>query len=159
MNAPAHIPKDAEAIHDLAWWAAERDRQGTDWRGILLSVLRTVGAIEPCPVCEREPCPSPSFCELGREADARTSGRREVSRPRPTPLTLVEAIKQSVRDRGITALKEPATPERYRDAIMRLGWKSTAGYNSARGPQHDPHTRTGGSIGRPNPTALQAPAV
>jgi hypothetical protein len=112
MNAPAHIPKDAEAIHDLARWAAERDRQGTDWRDILLSVLRTVGAIEPCPVCEREPCPSPSFCELSREADARTSGRREVSRPRPTPLTLVEAIKQSVRDRGIAALKAPATGER-----------------------------------------------
>ena len=32
MNAPAHIPKDAEAIRDLAWWAAERDRQGTDVR-------------------------------------------------------------------------------------------------------------------------------
>src|SRR5262249_16802590 len=110
MNVPAHIPKDAEAIHDLAWWAAERDRQGR--RGILLSVLRTVGSIEPCPVCEREPCPSPSFCELCREADARTSGRREVSRPRPTPLTLVEAIKQSVRDRGIAALKAPATRER-----------------------------------------------
>jgi hypothetical protein len=112
MNAPVHITKYAEATRDLAWWAAERDRQGTDWRDILLSVLRTVGAIEPCPVCEREPCFSTSFCELSRESDARTSGRREVSRPRPTPLMLVEAIKQSVRDRGIAALKAPATRER-----------------------------------------------
>src|SRR5262249_43732765 len=94
MNAPAHIPKDAEAIHDFAWWAAERDRQGTAWHGILLSVLRTVGTIEPCPVCEREPCPSPSArAEItvdlpvpaswsGRRRDAALRGEvRPTSRP------------------------------------------------------------------------------
>jgi hypothetical protein len=69
MNAPVTVAAEAEALHDLAWWAAEQECLGTDWRGILLTVLRAVGAIEPCPVCEREPCPSPSFCELSREAE------------------------------------------------------------------------------------------
>ena len=121
MNAPARIegvemttPAVAQvAVRDLAWWAAEQECLGTDWRGILLTVLRAVGAIEPCPVCEREPCPSPSFCQLCREADAKVApNRRTWNQRRPTPVTLVEAIKQSVRDRGIAALKEPATRER-----------------------------------------------
>jgi hypothetical protein len=116
MNAPARLaPAVAQvAVRDLAWWAAERERLGTDWRSILRMVLRAVGAIEPCPVCGGEPCPSPSFCQLCREADAKAAPKRREgnSWPRPTPLTLIEAIKQSVRDRGIAALKEPATRER-----------------------------------------------
>ena len=100
------------AVRDLAWWAAEQECLGTDWRSILLTVLRAVGAIEPCPVCELEPCPTPSFCQLAREADAKAAPGRREGWPRPTPLTLVEAIKQSVRDRGVAALKEPATRER-----------------------------------------------
>jgi hypothetical protein len=113
MNVPLPVPQEAEALHDLAWWAAEAERNGSDWRGVLLTVLRSLGVIESCPVCGGEPCPSPSFCQLCREADAKAAPkRREGSWSRPTPLTLIEAIKQSVRDRGIAALKEPATRER-----------------------------------------------
>jgi hypothetical protein len=115
MNAPVALPKDAEAIHDLAWWAAERERAGTDWRSLLLTVMRAAGIISPCDVCELEPCMSPSFCQLAREADAKAQSVRDVTdreRRRPTPQTLVEAIKQSVRDRGVAALRERATRDR-----------------------------------------------
>jgi hypothetical protein len=113
MNAPAPAPKQAEALRGLAWWAAERERVGTDCRGILLTVLRSLNVIRPCPVCGCEPCLSPSFCQLRCESDARALATPKRNPPRrPTPETLIEAIKQSVRDRGIAALKEPATRER-----------------------------------------------
>jgi hypothetical protein len=112
MNAPLSIPQDAEAIHDLQWWISERERQGTDWRGLLLTVMRAAGVISPCDVCEREPCPTPSFCQLTREADKAAPKRREWNRPLPTPLVTIEAVKQVVRDGGLPALKEPATRER-----------------------------------------------
>jgi hypothetical protein len=114
MNAPVAPPKDAEALHDLAWWVAERERVGTDWPSLLLNVVRALGLVTPCPTCGSEPCPLPSFCQLAREADNRssTSDFKSRLRPHPTPLALVEAIKQSVRDRGVTALKESANRER-----------------------------------------------
>jgi hypothetical protein len=61
----------AKPLRDLAWWAAEAERAGADWRGILLQVLRGLNVIEPCPVCECQPGPTPSFCDLCREADGR----------------------------------------------------------------------------------------
>jgi hypothetical protein len=115
MNAPVAPPKDAEALHALAWWAAERERVGTDWRSLLLTVMRTAGVVSPCDVCESEPCMSPSFCEACRQADAkREAKRKRVSdlKSRPTPQATIEAIKQSVRDRGVAALKEAANRER-----------------------------------------------
>jgi hypothetical protein len=118
MNAPAPV-KEAEPLHDLAWWAAERT--GTDWRAILLTVMRSLGIVAPCDICEREPCQTPSFCQACREADQGKT-RREVSilglqarlkpRPRPTPQATIEAVKQAVRNGGIAALKEPNTRER-----------------------------------------------
>jgi hypothetical protein len=113
MNAPAFI-KEAESLHDLAWWAAEREQTGTDWRGILLTVMRGLGVIAPCHICEREPCQTPSFCQLCREADAKASQQRRTVRPQPTPWATVEAIKQAVRDGGIAALKDAGTRERLR---------------------------------------------
>jgi hypothetical protein len=114
MNAPVPIA-EGESLHGLAWWAAEAERNGTDWRGILLTVLRSLGIITPCEVCECEPCQTPSFCQLAREADAKISRQPKIARPRPTPQATIEAIKQTVRDRGIAALKETATRERLRE--------------------------------------------
>jgi hypothetical protein len=114
MNVYAPV-KDAEVLHDLAWWAAERERVGTDWRGILPTVLRDLKVVTPCDVCGCEPCQLPTFCGLAREADARAHQQRQSSKPaspRPTPALTVEAIKQTVRDRGVAALKEPDTRER-----------------------------------------------
>jgi type II secretory pathway component PulM len=78
---------------------------------------------------------SPSFCEACREADAKAARRHndphlkrqrrlmddeiglerasaETMKARPTPNATIEAIKQSVRDRGVAALKEAANRER-----------------------------------------------
>jgi hypothetical protein len=135
MNAPVVPPKDAEAIHDLQWWIAERERVGTDWHSLLLNTVRALGLVTPCPTSGCEPCPLPSFCQSCREADAKAAKHHddphlkrlrrlmdddiglerasvEVMKGRPTPNATIEAIKQSVRDRGVTALKEAANRER-----------------------------------------------
>src|SRR5262249_686841 len=93
-----------QAIRDLSWWAAAAERNGSDWRGVLLTVLRNLGVIEPCPICECEPCPTPSFCQLAREADRNRERERQQHRklsPRSTPRMTVEAVKQAVRDGGL----------------------------------------------------------
>ena len=69
MNAPAPIA-EGEPLRDVAWWAVEAERNGTDWESLLLAVVRELGFV-PCPICERMPCETPSFCELCRKADAR----------------------------------------------------------------------------------------
>jgi hypothetical protein len=104
----------SEPLRSLAWWAAEAERNGTDWRSLLLTVLRVSKIIELCPICEREPCLTPSFCQLCREADSNRARlpRNKIARQRPTPQTTIEAIKQAVRDRGVSALDEPPTRER-----------------------------------------------
>jgi|SRR5262245_23242857 len=133
MNASAPAPKQAEALRGLAWWAAERERVGTDWRGILLTVLRSLNVIRPCTVCGCEPCPTPSFCQVCREADAKAAaGRRDdhrrrrlmdadislerayeqMMKARPTPNATIETVKQAVRDRGVLALDEKQTRDR-----------------------------------------------
>lgn len=115
MNAPLPVPQEAEALPDLAWWAAERERAGTDWHTLLLDTVRALGLVAPCDVCECEPCPTPSFCQSAREADAKRARERPQVRkpqPRPTPQTTIEAIKQSVRDGGLAALKQPDNRER-----------------------------------------------
>jgi hypothetical protein len=133
MNAPAPAPKQAEALGDLAWWTAERERVGTDWRGLLLAVLRVLNVVQPCPVCGCEPCPTPSFCQLCGEADAKAAASRrdpnrlqrlmdddlslerayaQMMKARPTPNATIEAVKQAVRGRGMSALDEKETRER-----------------------------------------------
>jgi hypothetical protein len=133
MNAPAPAPKEAAATHDLAWWAAECERVGTDWRRILLTVMRALNVIGSCGVCGCEPCRTPSFCQLCGEADARAAARRrdpnrlqrlmdddvslerayeQMMKARPTPNATIEAVKQAVRDRGVSALDEKQTRER-----------------------------------------------
>jgi hypothetical protein len=133
MNAPLTAPAEAEAVRDLAWWAAERERAGTDWRGIRLTLLRVLNVTQPCPVCGCEPCCTPSFCQLCGAADANAAARRrdpnrlqglmdddlslerayeQMVKARPTPNATIEAVKQAVRDRGVSALDEKQTRER-----------------------------------------------
>jgi hypothetical protein len=129
MNVPLAVPhQEAEALHDLAWWAAERASAGTDWHTLLLDTVRALGLVAPCDVCESEPCPAPSFCQLAREADAkRAQARPQVRKPqpRPTPPATIEAIKQSVRDGGLAALKQPDNHERISrcDAAARADFR------------------------------------
>ena len=89
-----------------------------------------------CPTCGADPCTNPSFCEECRKADPRLRGERRnrpaksipqnsdgkpidalchtlnYERRRPTPQTPIEASMHCVRERGLTALKEPANIER-----------------------------------------------
>jgi hypothetical protein len=57
---------------------------------------------------------SAHFWRLCREADARRPRVRPRHTERPTPGVTVEAVRQAVRDRGISALNEPNTRERLR---------------------------------------------
>jgi len=77
MNAPVTLPTNVEAVRDLAWWQAEAKRNGTDWQSlgeVVAGVLLRI-RILPCLVCEREPCRTPSFCQLCRRADTRRKVR------------------------------------------------------------------------------------
>jgi hypothetical protein len=114
MNKLASVAPGGEAKStcDLAWWAMEAERADTDWRGILLTTLRRLELIAPCPICECEPCPAPSFCQLCREADAKRRQQPKTITLRPIARPTLEAIKQSVRNCGLAALKESATRER-----------------------------------------------
>jgi hypothetical protein len=77
MNAPVTLPSKTEAIHDRAWWAAECERLGTDWQSLGQVVARLVTDLAPCPMCERTPCQTPSFCERCRRQE-RTSTMPET---------------------------------------------------------------------------------
>jgi hypothetical protein len=91
-----------------------------------------------CRGCGQNPCVNPGFCAAcDREERAhprresaqilrmrrllQDDGSPERSSGRATPGTTVEAIKQSVRDRGVAALQEPETQERLQrcDAAAR----------------------------------------
>ena len=70
------------------WWREEAIRTQTDWRSLIelhcaivdrLRASSSCGMI--CAICDREPCPSPTFCAACRDADRRkeTGGRRHSS--------------------------------------------------------------------------------
>jgi hypothetical protein len=111
MNAPAVI-REAAPIHDLAWWAAKAERAGTDWDSLLashLSVLALCGLIERKPSSFELACRRADARELSSDGQLKERIGLDDKRRRPTPIATVEAIKQSVRNRGLAALKEPTT--------------------------------------------------
>jgi len=66
-----------------------------------------------CPTCGAWPCVNPSFCAACWKPDARRRERSNVVPAiHPTPAATIEAVMHAVRERGIGALKEPATAER-----------------------------------------------
>ena len=71
--------------------------------------LRAAGM--QCDTCGSSPCINPTLCARCREADRR-SRQRVGNAKRPTPQTTIEALLHCVRDRGVSALKEPANIER-----------------------------------------------
>jgi hypothetical protein len=70
-----------------------------------------------CDVCGATPCANRNFCRTCREFDRkvaaaqRQSARIEEGR---TPQVTIEAVMFCVRQRGISALREPANVERLR---------------------------------------------
>jgi hypothetical protein len=98
---------------DCQWWAEEAARIGTDWHGVIHTVLQ-MRVIAPCDVCGRQPCATPSFCQHCREADARAKAsqrHRGKPSPRPAPKPTVEALTFALR-RGVSELTKPDTQRR-----------------------------------------------
>jgi hypothetical protein len=103
---------DIEPYRDREDWRVEAERVGTDFP-TLIKELAVVAGVVACDSCGQSPCINPSFCKLCRAADR--EHRPRISRSRqPTRSSIVEAIKQAVSARGLDALKEPATRERFR---------------------------------------------
>jgi hypothetical protein len=129
MNAPLTPPENAEALQDIAWWAAERARAGTDWRTFLLHVVRALKLVTPCPVCGSEPCPLPSFCQLVRKADATAgSKRRQWDGPRPTPTATVEALSRQYAIGASQLSENRPYASACRAAMMQPEPRLTAGW-------------------------------
>ena len=63
-----------------------------------------------CDVCGQTPCASRSFCRVCREADRKHAAKLATPKqePRPTPVSIVDALIYCIKSRGIDALKEPA---------------------------------------------------
>jgi len=77
----------------------------TDWSGVL-DAARTMMAI----AIGEEISIMDTFDAACRRADRKAASH--INKNYSTPSTAIEAIKQAVRDRGIAALKEPATRDR-----------------------------------------------
>jgi hypothetical protein len=75
-----------------------------------------------CRTCGARTCANRSFCRACRNADRRTARQAYREIDRPTPEVVIEAIMFAVRERGLAALKEPATAERLKrcDATARI---------------------------------------
>jgi len=93
---------------------------------VRLAQLRAEAAA-PCSTCGAKPCGNPSLCCAAdaRHQHARPSRLPEnwhemsldslwhhLNRNRPTPQVVIEAIWYEIQERGLDALKEPATVER-----------------------------------------------
>jgi hypothetical protein len=107
------------------WWAAESERIGSGWISIAETVTAIMSRLSACPTCGSTPCADPNFCDLCRDADARTA-RGETPKyidpsrwrapsddiregaPQPT----VEALMMGLREGGTGALLEPKVARR-----------------------------------------------
>jgi hypothetical protein len=119
----------APAANDRDWWLEQAAKAGTDWRGILdgCRALLAIGVGEntemdtferACRGADRRAAARPRDADLDRlrqlldDKVTLPAAWAAMFRNRPTPEVTAEAIKQAVRDRGLAALKEPATRAR-----------------------------------------------
>jgi hypothetical protein len=107
-NAPS-----IEPYRDRDYWRIESERVGTDLP-TLIKEFAVVAGVAACDTCGQSPCINPSFCKLCRAADRTHRPQTSRSTPRPTRSFIIEVIKQAVLERGLGALKEPITRERFR---------------------------------------------
>ena len=87
---------------------------GSDWCGIAMSMAAIIASLQTCPTCGARPCVNPSFCAACRADDQRVHHQRPQIERRPTPRSTIEAIMYCVRERGTSALREPANLELLR---------------------------------------------
>jgi hypothetical protein len=94
--------KTAPTYRNRAWWQAKSCRLCSDWPAVIDLALDIIGTSMETDLehafriaAEQHPVAAPA-----------------KPRPRPTPQTTIEAIMFCVRDRGLSALQEPANKER-----------------------------------------------
>jgi hypothetical protein len=104
---------DIDPYRDRAYWRIESERVGTDFP-TLIKAIAMAADVAACDTCGQSPCVNPSFCKLCRGADRARPSRTSRPTLRPTQSSVIEAIKQAVFARGLSALKEPVTRERFR---------------------------------------------
>jgi hypothetical protein len=130
-------------VHDRAWWAEEAAREGTDWPRVVDAALEMMaggGILKP----EPNTMPhwgAPSWREaavvyhrdragrLAVEIEPKRLARQrrlmadgvslehayyDINRSNATPAVTLDAIKLSLRERGIKALYEPLNQDRIR---------------------------------------------
>jgi hypothetical protein len=117
----------APAANDRDWWLEQAAKAGADWRGILDGCrdLLAIGVGEnsemdmfkrACRGADGRAAARPRDADLDRlrldDKVTLPAAWAAMFRNRPTPEATAEAIKQAVRDRGLAALKEPATRAR-----------------------------------------------
>ena len=101
-----------------AWWREQSRLDGSDWESLLdrhrevfQHLCESVGVVMLCPTCDRDPCPTPTFCAACRKADA---GKRpqdpHTLRDRAVAST-VEALMFELRG-GTRVLSETACTRR-----------------------------------------------
>jgi hypothetical protein len=73
-----------------------------------------LATLEICPTCGALPCVNPNFCEECRRAERERPCPSPRIEAKPTPQCTIEAILHCVRERGASALKEPANVARLR---------------------------------------------
>jgi hypothetical protein len=139
--AASTTPVVSTAPEDREWWGAEAARTGTDWEGVIATAFEMMvagGILEPERMTTWD---APSWREAVVEYHRDRAGRLaveiepkrlarlrrlmadsvsiehvyyEINRSNATPAVTLDAIKLSVRDRGIKALHEPLNQERIR---------------------------------------------
>ena len=139
------------APEDREWWAEEAAHSGADWLGVVAAALELIvaaGIIEQPHPETITPWDAPPWREAAAEYHRDRSGRLAVeieptrlehlrrlmadgisldrawyagNADRPTPEAAVNAVKLSVRERGMKALYEPANQWRLKrcDAATR----------------------------------------
>ena len=101
-----------------AWWREQARLDGSDWgslldrhREVFQHLCESVGVVMLCPTCDRDPCPTPTFCAACRKADAAKRPQDpHTLRDRAAAFT-VEALMFELRG-GTKVLRESAVKRR-----------------------------------------------
>jgi hypothetical protein len=80
----------------------------------IVALEAQLASLETCPTCGGLPRINPNFCEECRRAERQRPRPTPRIEAKPTPQCTIEAILYCVRERGASALKEPANVARLR---------------------------------------------
>jgi len=113
------IVLENEEHHDRTWWEAERRRQGTDWPSlweVASGLLANLFANIEVDLFETDLLKAENTqlrAELARFRKSEVD--RGDARLWPTPRVTIESVLCAVRERGLSALREPKVQQRLRE--------------------------------------------